>query len=76
MPCIGALQPSDRPHPTIINLSTRRASAVKPVFGAELRRSDSMGPLAATLSASGTGMIYSFSLSLFFFFFNSVDHNE
>ncbi|KAJ8442320.1 hypothetical protein Cgig2_011243 [Carnegiea gigantea] len=54
VPCIGAFQPSDRPHPTIINLSTRRASAVKPVFAAEARRTDSVVPLAATLSASGT----------------------
>lgn len=51
VPCIGAFQPLDRahhPHLTAINLSTRRTAAVKP------RRSDSVVPLAATISAPGT----------------------
>lgn len=56
-PSVGAFQPLDRSHQNhvmAVNLSTRRANAVKPLRAAEPRRSDSVVPLAATIAAPGT----------------------
>ncbi|GAB4830845.1 aspartic proteinase precursor [Ancistrocladus abbreviatus] len=51
-PFIGYFQTLDRPYQTSLNYSNKRRSSVKPVY-AELKRNDSIVPLAATVVAPG-----------------------